>query len=173
MLWAQYLESDAPPGARHYGYDRFCEIVAEHVRVNDLTAPIVHVPGHTMQVDWAGTGMEIIDPITRATTGVWCSLRRCRIRASCSRVAISIRSRQRGLMRIVARWSLCGVPLLVVPDNASTASNQISKGSRARDVNAAYAEFLQYYQCAAVPLGLRLPERRAMLRPASRSSRIG
>ena len=44
-----------------------------------------------------------------------------------------------------------GVPLVIVPDNASTASNQISKAERARDVNVAYAEFLEYYRTAAVP----------------------
>lgn len=51
VLWARYLQADAPAGVRHYGYERFCQLVAEHVRVNDLTAPIQHVPGHTMQVD--------------------------------------------------------------------------------------------------------------------------
>ena len=65
VLWAMYLRSDAAPGARFYGYERFCQIVAEHVRVNDLTVPIAHVPGHTMQVDWAGTSMKVTDPITR------------------------------------------------------------------------------------------------------------
>gem|GEM_PF-3672131 len=46
VLWATYLETETPSGQRHYGYERFCQIVAEHVRVNDLTAPIQHVPGH-------------------------------------------------------------------------------------------------------------------------------
>ncbi len=36
VLWAKYLQTDAPAGLRHYGYERFCQIVAEHVRVNDL-----------------------------------------------------------------------------------------------------------------------------------------
>ena len=54
VLWSRYLQADAAPGARFYGYERFCQLVAEHVRVNDLTLPIAHVPGHTMQVDWAG-----------------------------------------------------------------------------------------------------------------------
>lgn len=48
VLWVKYLQSDAPAGVRHYGYDRFCELAAEHVRANDLTAPITHVLGHTM-----------------------------------------------------------------------------------------------------------------------------
>lgn len=44
-----------------------------------------------------------------------------------------------------------GVPLVVVPDNTSTASNQITKQSKARDVNEVYAQFLEHYQTAAVP----------------------
>ena len=70
VLWAQYVKSEAVPGARFYGYDRFCEIVTDHVRTHDLTAPIAHVPGHTMQVDWAGTRMRLTDPISRRTTPV-------------------------------------------------------------------------------------------------------
>lgn len=58
------------PGARYYGYDRFCEIVTEHVRTHDLTAAIAHLPGHTMQVDWAGTRMHLTDPVSRRTTPV-------------------------------------------------------------------------------------------------------
>src|SRR5690606_35538649 len=40
VLWARYLKSGDVPGARFYGYDRFCEIVTEHVRTRDLTAAI-------------------------------------------------------------------------------------------------------------------------------------
>ncbi|AZU01147.1 hypothetical protein [Brevibacterium linens] len=71
VLWARYLNTPAPtPTARHYRYERFCQIIAEHVRTHDLTSPITHIPGHTMQVDWAGTPMWITDPITRAVTKV-------------------------------------------------------------------------------------------------------
>ncbi len=40
---------------------------------------------------------------------------------------------------------------MIVPDNASTASNQIGRTDRARDVNASYADFLAHYGAAAVP----------------------
>lgn len=36
-------------------------------------------------------------------------------------------------------------------DNASTASNQITKGDRARRVNPKYEEFLEHYNTAALP----------------------
>jgi transposase len=152
VLWARYLRSDAGPGARFYGYERFCQIVAEHVRINDLTLPIAHVPGHTMQVDWAGTLMTLTDPITRVLTPVpvfvatlpfsgmvfaygcpntkqsaWCDAHRC------------------------AFEYFGGVTQVIVPDNAATASNPISRTDRAREVNSAYADFLEHYGAAAVP----------------------
>jgi hypothetical protein len=43
------------------------------------------------------------------------------------------------------------VPQVVIPDNTSTASNQISRGDRARDVNREYRDFLEYHHTAAVP----------------------
>lgn len=152
VLWAKYLKHDAPAGVRFYGYDRFCEIVTEHVRVNDLTAPIQHVPGHTMQVDWAGTQMRLTDPITRATTRV--SVFVASLPYSGLVFAYGCLDEKQPAWLDAHRRAfehIGGVTLVVVPDNASTASNQISRHERARDVNPAYAEFLEHYQSAAVP----------------------
>lgn len=152
VLWAKYLQSDTPVGMRQYGYDRFCELVAEHVRVNDLTAPIKHVPGHTMQVDWAGTGMQVIDPISRAITPV--SVFVASLPYSGLVFAYGYLDEKQPAWHDAHRRAfeyVGGVTLLVVPDNASTASNQIAKASRARDVNSSYAEFLEHYRTAAVP----------------------
>ena len=152
VLWAKYLQGDGPEGARHYGYDRFCELIAEHVRVNDLTAPIQHVPGHTMQVDWAGKRMGIIDPVTRATTAVSvfvASLPYSGLIYARGYLDERLPAWLDGHRRVFEYIN--GVPLLVVPDNASTASNQISRTDRARDVNDSYGQFLEYYRTAAVP----------------------
>ena len=143
VLWARYLQTDAPAGVRHYGYERFCQLVAEHVRVNDLTAPIQHVPGHTMQVDWAGTRMQLADPITKAVTKV--SVFVATLPYSGLVYAHGYLDEKLPAWLDAHRLAFeffGGVPLIVVPDNASTASNQISRTERVRDVNAAYAEFL-------------------------------
>lgn len=152
VLWAQYLQVDAPAGRSHYGYERFCQIVAEHVRVNDLTAPIQHVPGHTMQVDWAGTRMQIVDPISGQVTPVSvfvASLPYSGLVFACGCLDEKFPAWADAHRR--AFEYIGGVTLLVVPDNASTASNQISKSERARDVNPSYAGFLEHYRTAAVP----------------------
>lgn len=152
VLWARYLDTDAPAGVRHYGYERFCQIVAEHVRTHDLTAPIAHVPGHTMQVDWAGTKMSIVDPITGKVTGVSVFV---------ATLPFSGMLFARGYLdEKLASWLdahrrafeyFDGVAQVIIPDNASTASNAISRYDKTREVNRAYADFLEYYRTAAVP----------------------
>ena len=62
VLWARYTTTPALPGQLHYSYDRFRQLVASHVDAAGLTARITHTPGHTMQVDWAGTKMRLFDP---------------------------------------------------------------------------------------------------------------
>lgn len=162
VLWARYLGS--PPGGseRFYGYDRFCEIVAEHVRVHDLTSPITHVPGRTMQVDWAGTRMRLTDPITRENR---------KVSVFVASLPYSGMIFAHGFLdEKLAAWCdahrrafeyFGGVCQVIVPDNASTASNQISRYEKARDVNQSYAAFLEYYQCAAAPTRASSPQEKA------------
>lgn len=152
VLWARYLHTDAASGARFYGYERFCQIVAEHVRVNDLTLPIAHVPGHTMQVDWAGTQMQLTDPVTRQTTRV--SVFVASLPFSGLVFAYGCLDEKQPAWLDAHRRAFeyfGGVAQVIVPDNASTASNQISRTEKAREVNSSYAQFLEYYGTAAVP----------------------
>lgn len=159
VFWARYLETDAAPGQRHYSYQRFCQIVGDYVDVNDLTMRIQHVPGHTMQVDWAGQKMVLFDPVTGKKT----------------RVSIFVASLPYSGMVFASgylnekqpNWLdahkrafeyVGGVTQVIIPDNTSTASNQIAKGDRTRDVNEAYEEFLEYYNTAAVPTRSNTPQ---------------
>lgn len=70
VLWARYLRTQPIGSQRRYQYERFCQLVAEQVQQRNLTSPIAHEPGHTMQVDWAGTKMQVVDPITGKATRV-------------------------------------------------------------------------------------------------------
>ncbi|MCP1388264.1 helix-turn-helix domain-containing protein, partial [Corynebacterium sp. TA-R-1] len=53
VLWGRYTATPAGDGQRYYSYERFRQLVAQHVDAAGLTARITHAPGHTMQVDWA------------------------------------------------------------------------------------------------------------------------
>ena len=63
VLWGRYTATPAGAGQRYYSYERFRQLVAQHVDTAGVTARITHAPGHTMQVDWAGTKMRLFDPL--------------------------------------------------------------------------------------------------------------
>lgn len=152
VLWANYLDTDGSPGQRHYSYQRFCQIVGEYVEVNDLTMRIAHVPGHTMQVDWAGTKMAIFDPITgtKTTVSVFvASLPYSGMVFACGCLDEKMPNWLDAHVQAFEYFG--GLTQVIIPDNASTASNQISRGDRARDVNREYRDFLEYHHTAAVP----------------------
>ncbi|MGW3485653.1 IS21 family transposase [Rhodococcus indonesiensis] len=152
VLWANYLDTDGSPGQRHYSYQRFCQIIGEYVEVNELTMRITHVPGHTMQVDWAGTPMAIFDPVTGTKTRVSvfvASLPYSGMVFACG--CLDERMPNWLDAHLQAFEYFGGVSQVIVPDNASTASNQIARGDRAREVNREYRDFLEYHHTAAVP----------------------
>lgn len=163
VLWARYLNIPAPtPSTRHYRYERFCQIIAEHVRTHDLTSPITHIPGHTMQVDWAGTPMWLTDPITRTTTKV--SIFVATLPYSGMIFAYGCLDEKLPAWCDAHRRAFeyfGGIAQVIIPDNASTASNQISRYDKTRDVNESYAAFLEHYTTAAVPTRAYKPKEKA------------
>lgn len=152
VLWADYLTLPAPEGLRHYSYERFRQLVGQEVFVRGLTARIQHVPGHTMQVDWAGTKMRITDSVTRRTTSI--SVFVATMPYSGMVFACGCVDERQPNWLAAHRHAFeyfRGVAEVIVPDNASTASNAIRAGDRARRVNATYEEFLAHYNTAALP----------------------
>ena len=152
VLWANYLDADGAPGQRHYSYQRFCQIIGQYVEVNELTMRIAHVPGHTMQVDWAGTAMAIFDPVTGSRTRVSvfvASLPYSGMVFACGCLDEKMPNWLDAHLQAFEYFG--GAAQVLIPDNASTASNQIARGDRAREVNREYRDFLEYHRTAAVP----------------------
>lgn len=152
VLWARYLRSEATGSQRHYQYERFCQLVAEQVQQINLTSPIAHERGHTMQVDWAGTKVQIVDPITGRATKV--SIFVATLPYSGLVFAYGYLDKKLGSWCDAHRRAFehaQGVAQVSIPDNASTASNTISRYENVREVNQSYSVFLEHYRTAAVP----------------------
>lgn len=152
VLWANYLNIPAPEGPRHYSYERFRQLVNRHITAQGLTTRVHHIPGHTCQVDWAGTTMQLIDPISRKTTKV--STFVATLPYSGLVFAHGFLDQRQPSWLAAHRLAFDyfgGVPEVIVPDNVSTASNVITTGDRARRVNTSYQEFLTHYNTAALP----------------------
>ncbi|MDK8798392.1 DDE-type integrase/transposase/recombinase, partial [Corynebacterium sp. MSK044] len=151
-MWARYTTTPAQPGQRHYSYDRFRQLVASHVDAAGLSARITHAPGHTMQVDWAGTKMRLYDPA--GTPGAKVSIFVASLPYSGMLFACACVDQRQQSWLDAHRQAFDyfgGVCQVVVPDNASTASNAISTADRNRKVNDTYQQFLEHYNTAALP----------------------
>ena len=115
-----------------------------------------------MQVDWAGTPMWITDPITRAMAKVSifdATLPYSGMILAYGRLDEILSAWYEAHMRAFEYFG--GVAQVIIPDNDSTASNQISKYDKTRDVNASYAGFLEHYNTAAVPTRAYKPKEKA------------
>lgn len=112
-----------------------------------------------MQVDWAGTRMRLTDPITQETRNV--SVFVASLPYSGMIFAHGFLDEKLPAWCDAHRRAFeyfNGVCQVIVPDNASTASNQISRYEKTRDVNQSYAAFLEHYQCAAAPTRAASPQ---------------
>ena len=167
VLWARYTTTPAQPGQRHYSYDRFRQLVASHVDAAGLTARITHAPGHTMQVDWAGTRMRLYAP--SGTPGEKVSIFVASLPYSGMLFACACVDQRQQSWLDAHRQAFDyfgGVCQVVVPDNASTASNAISTADRNRKVNDTYQQFLEHYNTAALPTRARRPKDKANVEAA-------
>lgn len=105
-----------------------------------------------MQVDWAGTKMQIVDPITGRATKV--SIFVATLPYSGLLFAYGYLDEKLGSWCDAHRRAFehaQGVAQVIIPDNASTASNTVSRYENVREVNQSYSVFLEHYQTAAVP----------------------
>ena len=46
------------------GCDRFCKLYQSYVVANGVTSRVERKAGSTIEVDWAGPTLEIVDPVT-------------------------------------------------------------------------------------------------------------
>lgn len=165
---ARYLGYPAGPGQRHYSYKQFCALFSRFVDVNSLTARITHVPGEEMYVDWAGDTMSVVDPITGKVFPAYVFVASLphsgMVFARCypdMRMASWLYAHQDAFSYFGGR------PVRVVPDNASTATNQLFQGSGVRDVNQEYFRFGVHFGVGITPARARKPRDKAHVEKAS------
>ncbi len=71
LLHAEYLDECRTSRAAGMGYDRFCKNYAQHVRAQGVSSRVGHKAGQTIEVDWSGPTMQLINPVTGETARVY------------------------------------------------------------------------------------------------------
>ncbi|API88049.1 integrase [Marinilactibacillus sp. 15R] len=64
LLWQEYVDQCNDTNGIAVGYTKFCEDYQKHIDQYRLTNPLTHKPGVSIQVDWSGATMQLLDPAT-------------------------------------------------------------------------------------------------------------
>ena len=123
LLWEEYCVKVRGEGGVPYSYTQYCEKYRRWARVTKATMRITHKPGDAMQVDWAGDPLYITDSVTGEQWPAYIFV----AVLPCSWYTYAEAC---GDMK-QENWLLChvhafdyfgGVPRLLIPDNAKTAT---------------------------------------------------
>lgn len=139
-------------GLKPYSYKQYAARVADYISDKNLSWPMTHDPGHKMFVDWSGDKMWVGQP--GDTDAFQVSVFVATLPHS-GMVFAKCYANERTPNWIAAHVDACnyfgGVPVLFVPDNASTASFRPKKEDPAREINTAYRQFGDYYGAGILP----------------------
>lgn len=155
LLHGEYADECAAAGAPAMGYDRFCRTYQRHVLVTGAASRVGHKAGQTVEVDWSGPTMQLIEPLTGKATTVYLFLG-CLPFSRYAFVEPCLDMKQDSWLRAhVAMFeAFNGSVPRIVPDNLKTG---VIKHPREGEVvlNDAYREMAAHYSAAVLPARVR------------------
>ena len=158
LLWTEYLETCRQSGGEPLMYSQFCYYVQQDEQRRRATMHISRKPGEQIEVDWAGDPAYIVDPDTGELTkthifvGVLSYSQYPYVEAFISEQQTPWITAHIHMFEYFG-----GVSKILVPDNCKTAVIHNGDWSDPQ-VNAAYHEMAEHYNCAIVPARVRAPK---------------
>jgi transposase len=156
LLHQEYVDATSMAQAT-MSYDRFCRLYGEHAAVSGATSRVGHKAGRSIEVDWSGPTMGLLDPTTGEISTVYLFVA-CLPFSRYAFVEATLDMRQESWLRAhTAMFGFFGgsVPRLV-PDNLKT--GVISHPREGEVVlNDAYREMAAHYSAAVLPGRVRHP----------------
>lgn len=159
LLWTEYLEVCRQNGEDALMYSQFCYYIQQNEQKRRATMHIPRKPGQQIEVDWAGDSAEIIDPDTGVITQAWIFIG-VMTYSQYTFAEAFINEKQ-------AAWNTAhvhmyeffgGVTPILVPDNASTATNRKQSDPHEPVLIRSYEELAQHYNTAIIPARVRTPK---------------
>ncbi|EIC06235.1 IS21 family transposase [Microbacterium sp.] len=161
LLHGEYVDACRGRGEPAMGYDRFCKSYQHHVLITGAASRVSHKAGQSVEVDWSGKTMQLVDPVTGVVSRVYLFVATLPF----SRYAFvepTLDLKQDTWLRAhVAMFDWFGgsVPR-IVPDNLKT--GVISHPAEGEVVlNDAYRELAAHYSAAVLPGRVKKPKDKA------------
>ncbi len=160
LLHHEYATEAREGGKIPYAYRTFAENYGKYAKKYKLTMPILRKPGESLEVDWAGSTLEIIDRSTGEAIPAYIFIATFPYsQFSYVEAFLDMKSANWLIAHIHALEYFGGVPETLVPDNLKTG---VTKALRAEPVlNEAYRELADYYRTVIVPSRVRKPKDKA------------
>jgi transposase len=161
LLHQEYLDGCSRAGQAAMSYDRFCRLYGDYANVTGASSRVGHKAGRSVEVDWSGPTMQLVDPATGEVSKVYLFVA-CLPFSRYAFVEATLDMRQESWLRAhAAMFAFFGgtVPR-IVPDNLKT--GVISHPREGEVVlNDAYREMAAHYSAAVLPGRVRHPKDKA------------
>ena len=161
LPYGEYRDSCAASGRNPCSFTTFCRHCDDWCESSSVVVRVRRRPGETLEVDWAGARMHLVDRDTGEIVGV-------HVFVAC--LPFSKHLYAEGFLSMdEGSWLTAhahapdfigGVPEQLVPDNCKTAVTSHVRG-RPAVVNRSYADMAEHYGCAVVPTRVRAPRDKA------------
>ena len=161
LLWEEYVDTAEQSGLVPKSYATFCRGYSFHIDSSSLTNHLEHKPGQTMEVDWNGTTMRLVDAYTGEVSKAHLFVATLPY-SQYSYVEATLDTRQNTwLLCHVHAWDFFGgVAVRTVCDNLKTG---VTKHPKEGEIvpDKAYEALGEHYMTAIMPTGVRKPKEKA------------
>lgn len=158
LLHSEYVDAETVKGQATMGYDRFCKTYHRYVLEHSATSRVEHKAGMSIEVDWSGPTMALLDPDTGAKKTVYLFVA-CLPFSRFAFVEACLDMKQASWLRAhVSMFEALGgsVPR-IVPDNLKT--GVIKHPAEGEIVlNDSYRHLAGHYVAAVLPGRVRKPK---------------
>jgi transposase len=165
LLWQEYRDECVAAGKTPYQRSTFGEHYAKWAETHSAIMHIERRPAEKLEVDWAGTVMQLYDKDTGSVSGI-CTFVACLPYSGLiyAEGFLSMSSEMWLTAHVHAFSAIGGVALSLVPDNL-----KVGVSSRGKDgvlINRAYQDLAAYYNTAVIPTRIRKPKDKSAVEAA-------
>ncbi|MFJ2617864.1 IS21 family transposase [Glutamicibacter sp. NPDC087344] len=158
--WVNYL--GATSAKKKYSYSQYCERFNRFAAATDVVATLQHESGKSMFVDWAGPTVPVVDLATGESQKAYFFVASLPYSGLVFCQAFNtMKQGSWNQAHVNALAFIGGVPQLIVPDNARTATHRRARKDSEVVVTASYRQLAEHYQTAIVPARSNRPRDKA------------
>ena len=162
LLWVEYCEQCRAVGELPYQSTQFNKYYADYVHKTKATMHLNHKPGETMQVDWAGDTMGIVDTDTGELIPAYLFVSVLPYSGYAYTEAFLDEKQEAWINAHVNAYRYFGgVTRILVPDNLKTGVIKNTKDETV--LNRSYREMAEHYGTAVIPARPRTPKDKAFV----------